>query len=1424
MVKIIKQCPHCKRKVEGRTDNMDATMQRHMNSKWCVPYESFVMQSDHDRSNIQSPNIQSYHGPNIQSYQSHNSQNPNSSGMDVQVESVNPNVVLPVDQFADTYVWNEDVNAEPNHRLMGDNDTTTSFDPTNQKKNDTTTSFDTTNQKKMYGHSLVYEKDNEILFKRPTVCEQKFVQPCFDGYFFQQKLEKRFLTKLHNMEFRKLRRSKEELEQNVERKSVDSDIAALIYIYATKQALSKNAVEDLLKLLNVVSNIAFKQNLNILSWKPMRKFFDQFADVFSPIKKPKFVLPAEIYESKDENVRRSEPYYGVSFDIVEEVGLAMMKVDNVKQDFIFDYEELQDKLGRRLGAFHTANRFKNFSEHIKKEYGDDAVPLCITLYSDGTKLNQSMSRNAHPVYFSVLNIVGNDSLKANFLGYIPHKVHNKEVLDDMLTVNKKIKTNQALKDEINQCLEPSDMLRFYEYAFNPLLKHSIDKNGIVLQVGRGDQREVRRFFPFLVGLLGDQPIQDDRAGVSFRAYHFSCCRCLRENCFSFYRSCDYNICFGAKVIFDYSHRGRVTEGIESHIVPHEVQSIVVATKANVKKDDNHIILENLDNVETLVDIDPNEEALNSLNAINPHLQENTKKWINVLSSRYELVRHAPVRINTEPKKIYTLISINWTTGVTLPNGDSISTDNKSVTNMLFKKATVKGYCNYKLTGQWLKGVMIGSDEKSKIVEIFYDGGFKESKVPSNRFIVTDALRNSSQMNIISKGRESVLLRRITHSEKEETNLLVGEHGDSVESHMRNIAKNLNVKGYKNSVEKYFPLEFCQFHDSLCVGKLHAIKEGVITNGISYVLNLMRAVAYYDQAHYKSNIKDLNKRLAYFPETFTLPPCRMVKFVNGIQGIEKEKEKNRKITYYESNQLLGSFEGWKRPCLLFKMIFCIGTDNKLLPTSKQWLSTIFISNQEKQGRFQDVPVFESSSINMHSIALTTLVSLWELFMFSQAKDLSETDIHTYQKVIRNSRYHMSRIHCILRHLDGSHFAYDQSIKYHNLENHLCEQIMEFGMDSRIDEEHGEAAHKEFVHIPYQLCSKRRELELTEMAQYLRRVQVANLLEDFFRKKIIPSGQDTLINKLFRQNSLYISLRMHEQQGEHTAILYNQNFEELEDTEVRNYLHPYLSPKSLFEILFQHWKQDKPDYLQGMVSGKFICKIHTGITVVTPELSFKVYANPESVVNSNMKKELQEKCKKYSFVTALIDGIQYTCKVLCIVSIDNTVFIIVTKMMLVIDENSSLPFKQYRYPLDKEREFYVTKLCDISPACIVYSYRVLNNREVNYGLLDQDKEDSMKTSRYFEIELNRLVKSFPFTYEYLQEMSNDVTKYDYFENEDKINDWAKKRDETVEAQKNENSESKTGRLRIKTKRKRRGKQCGGKDDETSKRLKAMVDNES
>ena len=102
--------------------------------------------------------------------------------------------------------------------------------------------------------------------------------------------------------------------------------------------------------------------------------------------------------------------------------------------------------------------------------------------------------------------------------------------------------------------------------------------------------------------------------------------------------------------------------------------------------------------------------------------------------------------------------------------------------------------------------------------------------------------------------------------------------------------------------------------------------------------------------------------------------------------------------------------------------------------------------------------------------------------------------------------------------------------------------------------------------------------------------------------------------------------------------------------------------------------------------------------------------------------------------------------------------------------------------------------------------------------------MRSARFFEIDINRLVKSFPITYEYLQEMSNDVSKYTYFENEDIINEWAKKRDDAVEAQKmtnnNDSHRQKTTRLQN-TKYKKNTKKVV--DEESIKRLKVYHSNE-
>jgi len=368
--------------------------------------------------------------------------------------------------------------------------------------------------------------------------------------------------------------------------------------------------------------------------------------------------------------------------------------------------------------------------------------------------------------------------------------------------------------------------------------------------------------------------------------------------------------------------------------------------------------------------------------------------------------------------------------------------------------------------------------------------------------------------------------------------------------------------------KYFrPSKITSFHQSLGIGELHAIKEGIITNAISYVINLIRAVGYHDQPHYKSNSRILNNRIACFPEQFTLIPCRMVKFMNGLQGILKEKKKSRKIKFCDGNVLLGSFEGWKRPCLLFKILFSIGCDTSIIPKSKTWLGSIFKSNSAKKGRFDKVPVFDSLSINLHRIAMNALLSVWEVHMFCQVDSFTHGDINTLKMVIRNSRYHMSRIHCILLHLDGKDFVYEKNIKFHNLEHHFCDQIRELGFDPRLDEEMGEAAHKVFVHDPFKLSSRRRDTDIMEIAKHIKRIQLANCMEELLNQAPADTSLSTVKLPGYG-SSLVIRFNLDVNKPcNSTLYLYSSKEKRLlSNKEMENSLHPHLSPKELFDRLF------------------------------------------------------------------------------------------------------------------------------------------------------------------------------------------------------------------------------------------------------------------
>jgi hypothetical protein len=769
------------------------------------------------------------------------------------------------------------------------------------------------------------------------------------------------------------------------------------------------------------------------------------------------------------------------------------------------------------------------------------------------------------------------------------------------------------------------------------------------------------------------------------------------------------------------------------------------------------------------------------------------------------------RVKTTREYVDNIVTqIVWSKGVNV-GGEVGVVSLDEVQNLTPKLRPRNGYCNYCLTGSWASAVVVGKGEGDKLdengnvvgredkIDVLYKDGDREKTIPRSRFYLTDgATRNADQMDKLAEGVSSIMLKRIKHFEEHGTNLTIGSAEDSVEFNISEIARILNVRGRRNLLKKYFPLESISFHQSLCVGQLHAIKEGIMTNAISYVLNLLRAVSYFDQAHYKHNMKILNERISRFPESFSLIPCRMVKFLNGLLGIEKEKKRTRKIKFYEPNQLLGNVEGWKRPCLLFKIMFCLGDDNTLLPQDNSWLTNILRSNSKTKGVFGNVPIFDSTRINLHRIAVNALVSVWEVYMYAQARALTRTDIDTFKQVVRNSRYHMSRLHCVLRHLAEEDFEYDRSIKFHNLEHHLSDQYLALGVDPRIDEEIGESSHKEFVHIPFKVSSKRKEKEKVEMAEHIRRVQLANIIHETYKPP--PQQENDEIGDIhgesFTAQSFVIDFEIDIDDFTKSSLqLYDtKNFKKLSYQEMLRNMHTDLSPKKLFKTLISELGKDElhRTYIEGIITNDFKCKLRTGTKIVgsTP---FTIRANPRRIHNSDIRRELQNAYPDFTFVGRKNnkgdlpheDGGEEgkepdhdIFQVTAIIEIEtiqkgdhrrtefNPTFVVVKGLTRCGETvKSSFPYHQYKYDRSNN-SMKMFAVGDIIPVCIIpISWK--NNEDFGEEPVFEDSG-----ARFLEIESYRLSKCKPVTYEDLQ-IYNDCSNF-RFEDEKVINEWALERD--------------------------------------------------
>ena len=697
--RVFHHCTYCNQLVNCDPNNPSRSMQLHQNKPRCKKLlPSLKLQKTTDHSTAIKENFSEVivepNGP---------------MNMDIHILPKDVQV-LPFPEFLEEFVYNDPVLANYHNILP------TAMDIPSERE-----------RSKMFGTSLISQNyvDEVLVYK-----DQKVRQPSFEPYKFQKRLERDYFDELQRKRHaRSQRRSKSELEEQVGLKPVDSIVLDLLYIHSMRKRFTISEVDNFLALMDDTTTISYQATVNKTQWRTTKKNYDKFIDVFSPLKRPEFTLPPEMYGENDPEGNPILPYYGVAVHILEEIGFELLRVKNVK-DFVFEHEPMEDCNGLHLtGPFQTANKFRELDHYVKNYHGEDTVALCLALYSDPTKLNPTMSRNVHPVYLTILNI---RQSKPIFVGFIPYEVHDIATLEDYLSKNKLINVNK-LKDEILACLKPSDMMRFFEFLFDPLF--DLSENGIVWQVGRGSNAETRRFVPFIVDQLGDELIQSERTGCSYQCKNFSCGRCLRKNCFSFYNPpIDNDFSMGSYVTF--KHRNQV---YQSFIIPYSIKRLHVSK--DFEEPRKRIMFSDLTNLFVL--------------------EEHDNRWYDI-----KTFDQTKVYIDTKIKKgvrstiIYNVQYIERNRGVLINENTMLAIEDVEINDLITLRRPLYGLCNFGLGGTWKDALVVRVF--GDLLDILYDDGDIEKQIPKTRFIYFDAPRSDYQMNMISEGKLSILLRRIEH--------------------------------------------------------------------------------------------------------------------------------------------------------------------------------------------------------------------------------------------------------------------------------------------------------------------------------------------------------------------------------------------------------------------------------------------------------------------------------------------------------------------------------------------------------------------------------------------------------------------------------------------------------------------------------------
>ena len=371
---------------------------------------------------------------------------------------------------------------------------------------------------------------------------------------------------------------------------------------------------------------------------------------------------------------------------------------------------------------------------------------------------------------------------------------------------------------------------------------------------------------------------------------------------------------------------------------------------------------------------------------------------------------------------------------------------------------------------------------------------------------------------------------------------------------------------------------------------------------------------------------------------------------------------------------------------------------------------------------------------------------------------------------NTRYHLSRLHCLVRHWSGKPFCLQDSIKSHNMTDHYPAQVKALGHSIKAHGcEIGERSHKDFVHDPFKQTSRRRKEMLMEMMLIQKRKKIASILQksiDQASNSDATHDDNSVIrhddNATLNRNQIRSSRLLVLQQDGVYKLFKIQKTKRIRIDSSTEHMHYMLNPSMLARLLQRHWRIDYFN-LPGQR-----CWLRKSIRISSQtSTSFIVRANPGRSFNRYDPHSRYH--NDFSFVRIRVIGNDELetclCKILAIVEVENERVDLILRAMVMetCDErtDSDMPYHSFKFS-----ENFVCSSLDkiLSPACVIPR-----------GLTDTtifELDTSTENQHYYEIPVDRITKSIPISY---NNLSNYCTESAHnedrcFRSEETINQWA------------------------------------------------------